>query len=134
MFFKFLYKILIQCKRFCFKSQIYFWFVENDLYFLGKKEKNMFWISIILNEELLQKDNTFEWIFDYHIELHLILKKEWFWEAYWWFYLWDSDSDLTSVYRAIDQLKKVDWVVNSMISIKAFNVSNLSDFTEIIKK
>jgi len=94
----------------------------------------MFWISIILNEELLQKDNTFEWIFDYHIELHLILKKEWFWEAYWWFYLWDSDSDLTSVYRAIDQLKKVDWVVNSMISIKAFNVSNLSDFTEIIKK
>lgn len=44
-----------------------------------------------------------------------------------------SDNSLTSVYRAIDTLKSIEWFKSSVRDIRAFKVEDFSNFTEIVK-
>lgn len=44
----------------------------------------------------------------------------------------DKDS-LTTVYKAINKLSKIDWFKNSVRDIRAFKVEDWSNFTEIVK-
>ncbi len=44
----------------------------------------------------------------------------------------EKDS-LTSVYKAINKLSKIEWFKKSVRDIRAFKVEDLSDFTEIVK-
>lgn len=43
------------------------------------------------------------------------------------------DNNLTSVYKAIDALRKIEWFQKSVRDIRAFKVEDWSDFTEIVK-
>lgn len=40
---------------------------------------------------------------------------------------------LTTVYKAINMLSKIDWFKKSVRDIRAFKVEDWSDFTEIVK-
>lgn len=44
-----------------------------------------------------------------------------------------SENTLTTVYKAINHLSKIDWFKNSVRDIRAFKVEDWSDFTEIVK-
>ena len=44
-----------------------------------------------------------------------------------------NNQDMTSLYRAIEALKKIDWFSKSVRDIRVFRVENWSDFTPIIK-
>lgn len=44
----------------------------------------------------------------------------------------EKDS-LTSVYKAINKLSKIDWFKKSVRDIRAFKVEDWSDFTDIVK-
>lgn len=49
-------------------------------------------------------------------------------------YISTSEKDtLTSVYKAINKLSKIDWFKKSVRDIRAFKVEDWSDFTEIVK-
>lgn len=43
-------------------------------------------------------------------------------------------NDLTSVYKAINSLSKIDWFKKSVRDIRAFKVEDWSDFTSIVKE
>lgn len=45
----------------------------------------------------------------------------------------NADGDMTSVYKAIEGLKKIDWFKKSVRDIRAFKVEDWSNFTEIVK-
>lgn len=45
----------------------------------------------------------------------------------------DSTNTLTTVYKAITKLSKIDWFKKSVRDIRAFKVEDWSDFTEIVK-
>jgi len=42
-------------------------------------------------------------------------------------------SDLTSVYKAINALSKIDWFCKSLRDIRVFKVEEWSDFSDILK-
>ena len=44
-----------------------------------------------------------------------------------------SSNSLTTVYKAINKLSKIDWFKNSVQDIRAFKVEDWSDFTNIVK-
>lgn len=44
----------------------------------------------------------------------------------------EKDS-LTSVYKAINKLSKIEWFKKSVRDIRAFKVEDWSDFTEVVK-
>ena len=44
-----------------------------------------------------------------------------------------KENTLTTVYRAINRLSAIDWFKKSVRDIRAFNVEDWSDFTDIIK-
>lgn len=44
-----------------------------------------------------------------------------------------NDNNLTTVYRAISTLSKIDWFKSSVRDIRAFKVEDWSDFTAIVK-
>lgn len=46
----------------------------------------------------------------------------------------DDKSNLTSVYKAINILSKIDWFKSSVRDIRAFKVEDWSDFTSIVKE
>jgi len=49
-------------------------------------------------------------------------------------YINHAESDtLTTVYKAITRLSKIDWFKNSVRDIRAFKVEDWSDFTGIVK-
>lgn len=48
-------------------------------------------------------------------------------------YLYEGESTLAAVYRAIDILRAIDWFRQSVRDIRAFKVEDWSDFTEIIR-
>ena len=49
-------------------------------------------------------------------------------------YITKNDKDsLTTVYKAINKLLKIDWFKNSVRDIRAFKVEDWSNFTEIVK-
>ncbi|MCL2087187.1 MAG: virulence protein [Oscillospiraceae bacterium] len=49
-------------------------------------------------------------------------------------YINDSqENSLTTVYKAINRLSKIDWFRQSVRDIRAFKVEDWSDFTEIVK-
>lgn len=49
-------------------------------------------------------------------------------------YLSTNEKDsLTSVYKAINKLSKIDWFKKSVRDIRAFKVEDCSDFTEVVK-
>lgn len=49
-------------------------------------------------------------------------------------YITKNDKDsLTTVYKAINKLSKIDWFKNSVRDIRAFKVEDWSNFTEIVK-
>lgn len=43
------------------------------------------------------------------------------------------DNNLATVYKAIDTLRKTEWLKKSVRDIRAFKVEDWSDFTEIVK-
>ena len=45
----------------------------------------------------------------------------------------DSQNTLTTVYKAITMLSKIDWFKASVRDIRAFKVEDWSDFTSIVK-
>lgn len=45
----------------------------------------------------------------------------------------DTTNSLTHVYKAINLLSKIQWFKDSVRDIRAFKVSDLSDFIDIIK-
>jgi len=45
----------------------------------------------------------------------------------------DKEANLTTVYKAIDKLRKIDWFRKSVRDIRAFKIEDWSDFTEIVK-
>ena len=45
----------------------------------------------------------------------------------------DSTNSLTTVYKAINMLSKIQWFKDSVRDIRAFKVEDWSDFTEIVK-
>lgn len=45
----------------------------------------------------------------------------------------ENDNGLTTVYKAINKLSKIDWFKKSVRDIRAFKVEDWSDFTEIVK-
>ena len=44
-----------------------------------------------------------------------------------------SKDSLTTVYKAINRLSKIDWFKESVRDIRAFKVEDWSDFTEVVK-
>lgn len=49
-------------------------------------------------------------------------------------YISNSEKDsLTTVYKAINKLSKIDWFKKSVRDIRAFKVEDWSDFTEVVK-
>ena len=44
-----------------------------------------------------------------------------------------SKDSLTTVYKAINRLSKIDWFKESVRDIRAFKIEDWSDFTEIVK-
>ena len=49
-------------------------------------------------------------------------------------YLAKDNANLTTVYRAIDRLRKIPWFQESVRDIRAFKVEDWSDFTAIVKE
>ncbi len=49
-------------------------------------------------------------------------------------YLSDNEATLADVFKVIDKLRNIDWFKKSVRDIRAFEVKNWSDMTEIIKK
>lgn len=45
----------------------------------------------------------------------------------------NSANTLTTVYKAINRLSKIDWFRNSVRDIRAFKVEDWSDFTDVVK-
>ena len=45
-----------------------------------------------------------------------------------------NNQDMTTLFRAIEALKKIDWFSKSVRDIRAFRVENWSDFTQFIKE
>lgn len=45
----------------------------------------------------------------------------------------ENSNSLTTVYKAIDKLKNIQWFKDSVRDIRAFKVEDWSDFTEIVK-
>lgn len=45
-----------------------------------------------------------------------------------------NSQDMTSLFRAIEALKKIDWFRQSVRDIRAFRVENWSDFTLFMKE
>lgn len=45
----------------------------------------------------------------------------------------DNTNSLTTVYKAINMLSKIQWFKESVRDIRAFKVEDWSDFTEIVK-
>lgn len=45
----------------------------------------------------------------------------------------DGTNTLTTVYKAINKLFKIDWFTKSVRDIRAFKIEDWSDFTEIVK-
>jgi len=43
------------------------------------------------------------------------------------------ENSLTTVYKAINRLSKINWFKQSVRDIRAFKVEDWSDFTEIVK-
>ena len=48
-------------------------------------------------------------------------------------YIYDGESTLAAVYRAISQLSSIDWFKKSVRDIRAFKVEDWSDFTSIVR-
>ncbi|MDE7311236.1 MAG: virulence protein [Eubacterium sp.] len=46
----------------------------------------------------------------------------------------DTSNSLTTVYKAINRLSKINWFKQSVRDIRAFKVEDWSDFTEIVKE
>ena len=44
-----------------------------------------------------------------------------------------NKDNLTTVYKAINKLSKINWFKNSVRDIRAFKVEDWSDFTDIVK-
>lgn len=45
-----------------------------------------------------------------------------------------NSQDMTTLFRAIEALKKIDWFRKSVRDIRAFRVENWSDFTQFMKE
>lgn len=45
-----------------------------------------------------------------------------------------KENTLTTVYKAINKLSKIDWFKKSVRDIRAFKVEDWSDFTDIVKE
>lgn len=45
----------------------------------------------------------------------------------------DNANSLTTVYKAINKLSKIEWFKESVRDIRAFKVEDWSDFTEVVK-
>ena len=45
----------------------------------------------------------------------------------------DNANSLTTVYKAINKLSKIEWFKESVRDIRAFKVEDWSDFTDIVK-
>lgn len=45
----------------------------------------------------------------------------------------NSENSLTTVYKAINRLSRIEWFRQSVRDIRAFKVEDWSDFTEIVK-
>lgn len=49
-------------------------------------------------------------------------------------YVTENKNSLASLYKAIRQLKKMDWFINCVSNVCAFKIDDISDFTQIVKK
>lgn len=45
-----------------------------------------------------------------------------------------KENTLTTVYKAINKLSKIEWFKNSVRDIRAFKVEDWSDFTDVVKE
>jgi virulence-associated protein VapD len=45
-----------------------------------------------------------------------------------------QNSDMSNLFRAMNELKKIDWFKNSVRDIRAFRVEDWSDFTQFMKE
>lgn len=45
----------------------------------------------------------------------------------------NKENTLTTVYKAINKLSKIEWFKNSVRDIRAFKIEDWSDFTQIVK-
>ena len=44
-----------------------------------------------------------------------------------------QNNDMANLFRAIDALKKIDWLRNSVRDIRSFRIEDWSDFTAVVK-
>lgn len=66
-------------------------------------------------------------------ELRILMQRHGFVQQTGGFFLSESN-DMTSLFRAIEALKKVNWFKKSVRDIRAFRVENWSDFTQFMKE
>lgn len=94
----------------------------------------MFAIAFDINTECLKDDKVYPWAYNNaYSEIQTILYESGFTRTQWSVYLTWKDWNITNVYKAIDSLKKIDWFVECVRDIRAFEVQNWSDFTKIVK-
>ena len=94
----------------------------------------MFAIAFDMDTSCLKDDQKYSGFYNNaYAEIQTILQNAWFVRTQGSVYLTWEDGDITNVYTAINSLKKIDWFVECVRDIRAFEVHNWSDFTQIVK-
>ena len=68
-----------------------------------------------------------------YFEINQVLRKYDFYNAQGSVYL-TKKNDMANLHRAIDALKKIEWLRHSVRDIRVFRVEDWSDFTSVVKK
>jgi virulence-associated protein VapD len=67
-----------------------------------------------------------------YFEIKMVLRQYEFYNTQGSVYLTEK-RDMANLYRAIEELKKIEWFKKSVRDIRAFRVEDWSDFTSVIK-
>jgi len=86
----------------------------------------LIWLFLTLKNIIEQYNNAY-------FEIKTILRKYNFYNVQGSVYL-STNSDMSNLFLAIENLKTIDWFRLSVRDLRAFRVENWSDFTNFIKK
>lgn len=92
----------------------------------------MYAISFDMNTSSLQDTYTTAYNNAYY-EIQNILKNFGFERIQGSVYVNNMPNSLSSVYKAIEYLKKVEWFKQSVADIRVFKIEDWSDFTDIVR-
>lgn len=93
----------------------------------------MYGISFELNLEVLKKEYGNSYHCAYEEVRHELGNVGFEWTHGSVYINQSNENSLTTVYKAISRLSKIEWFRNSVRDIRAFKVEDWSDFTEIVK-